>query len=1000
MILRRVVPRRRWARVAAVAAAAAVLAAAAVAGVAASPAPVSIRGVRIHVTDGPRGNQHVVLDATFYTPAGGGRVPVILLAHGFGETKAAVAPEAQYLAQSGYAVLIWSARGFGASTGQIGLDSPDYEVRDVEQLVSWLARQPRVLLDAPGNPRVGISGTSYGGGIALLAAAYDQRIDAVVAGSTWNNLATALFPDAAAGAGPAAGVFKKQWTGLLFTQGSAGFGTAAAGQTGAAGGGQAGPGGGQGSTGGQQSAGSPAAGSFPQAEGSRAISKQAALCGRFLPSICTMYQQVAQLGRATPQAVSLLLRSSPASVASRMRAPTLLIQGEHDSLFGLDQADANYQALRRNGTPADMVWFAGGHDGGDQETSRTNALTAAWFGRWLAPGHAGRHASTGQPGFAVTRALGFDPSTDTASLGVATAAAYPGLGGTSQTLVRLAGRAQTVANPAGGTPASISAFPGLGSLGAAGLTFDMPGQGAAFTSGPLARQLQLTGSPTVRVRVTAPTGATLFAKLYDVDQAGNETLPNQLVAPLRVRPATAAQDVTIRLPAADYNFAAGHRLRLVLTTTDFAYASSPAPAAYQVALAGRGVLVPAEPALTVVSGGLPWWVWAAPAAALLVAIGLLVPGRRRAGGTGVPELADVPLEITGLTKRYRDGQLAVDDLSVRVERGQILGLLGPNGAGKTTTLRALMGLLHPDAGTITIFGHQVHAGSPALSRLGSFVEGPGFLPHLSGRANLELYWRATGRSAGSAQLAEVLQIAGLGAAIDRPVRTYSRGMSQRLAIAQAMLGMPELLVLDEPMNGLDPPQIREMREVLLRYAAGGRTVILSSHLLGEVEQTCSHVVVMSLGRRLAAGPVSEIIGESGALIVGTSQADRAVSVLTGLAGIEGAEVHPDGVLVHPDGVAASEVVAALVHAGVPVDRVDRSRRLEEAFLALIAAPEGDPARMPQSPPPARLGETPAAERSRLPALDRPPKAPRRYGSRPAQNPPPEASEAPARGADK
>jgi ABC-2 type transport system ATP-binding protein len=306
----------------------------------------------------------------------------------------------------------------------------------------------------------------------------------------------------------------------------------------------------------------------------------------------------------------------------------------------------------------------------------------------------------------------------------------------------------------------------------------------------------------------------------------------------------------------------------------------------------------------------------------------------------VPELAGVPLDITGLTKRYRDGQLAVDRVSLRVERGQILGLLGPNGAGKTTTLRILMGLIHQDAGAVMIFGRPVRPGAPALSRLGSFVEGPGFLPHLSGRANLDLYWRATGRPAADSHLAEVLAIAGLGAAIDRPVRAYSRGMRQRLAIAQAMLGLPDLLVLDEPMNGLDPPQIREMRDVLVQYAADGRTVILSSHMLAEVEQTCTHVVVMGLGRRLAAGPVSEIVGAGSALVVGTTQAQRAVSVLTALDGVEGAERHPDGVLVHPNGVAASAVVAALVQAGIPVDRVMPNRRLEDAFLALIAGPPG------------------------------------------------------------
>src|SRR6266705_2922035 len=173
------------------AAAAVLVIAVATALVAASrPVPVSTRNLRIAVTDGPHDNQEVVLDATFFTPPGNGRVPAVLLAHGFGETKNAVRPQAEQLARAGFAVLTWSARGFGRSTGQIALDSPDYEVKDVEQLVTWLAR---------------------------LAAAYDHRIDAIVPQITWNNLATALFPDEAGG-GPRRGVFKKQWAGLLFTQ--------------------------------------------------------------------------------------------------------------------------------------------------------------------------------------------------------------------------------------------------------------------------------------------------------------------------------------------------------------------------------------------------------------------------------------------------------------------------------------------------------------------------------------------------------------------------------------------------------------------------------------------------------------------------------------------------------------------------------------------------------------------------------------------------------------
>ncbi|MGZ4435293.1 MAG: CocE/NonD family hydrolase [Trebonia sp.] len=892
-------------------------------------APVDARDVRIAVLDGPHGDQHVLLDATLFTPAGPGKVPAILLAHGFGETKEAVRPQATQLARAGFAVLTWSARGFGASTGQIALDSPDYEVKDVEQLVSWLATQPRIALDRPGDPRVGIAGASYGGGIALLAAAYDHRIDAIVPEITWNNLASALFPNAT-GTGPQDGVFKKQWAGLLFTQGAVGFGTGlgAAAPT------------------------PPSRATSPPPSAAQTV-PPSAQCGRFLPQICAIYEQAATTGRPTAQAISLLLRSSPASVASRIDVPTLLIQGLNDSLFGLDQADTNYAAIRHNGAPVDMVWFAGGHDGGDQETARVDELTLRWFNRWLKPAHppSGAHG-TGQPGFAVSRDLGFDPSSDQELLGIATAATYPGLGGTRQATVHLTGPAQLVINPPGGAPPSISVFPGLGSLGSTGpttssagsasggVTFDMPGQSAAFVSAPLRAPLRVTGAPTVDIRVTGAAEVTLFAKVYDVDQAGNATLPYQLAAPLRVGRATAGRVVSVRLPAMDYGFAAGHRLRLVLTTTDFAYATPAAPSTYQVALAGPGLSVPSDPALEIVNGGVPWWTWAAPIAALVAAAVILTARRRRTHDPVDPDLADVPLEITGLTKRYRDGQLAVDDLSLRVQRGQILGLLGPNGAGKTTTLRALMGLIQPAAGTITIFGRRVHSGSPALSRLGSFVEGPGFLPHLSGRANMDLYWRATGRPAADSHMSEVLAIAGLGAAIDRRVRAYSRGMCQRLAIAQAMLGLPDLLVLDEPMNGLDPPQIREMRDVLVRYAADGRAVILSSHMLGEVEQTCTHVVVMHLGRRLAAGPVGEIVGDGAALIVSTSEADRAVTVLLGMGGIGRAEPHPDGVLVHPDGVPASAVVAALVGAGIPVDRVVPNRRLEDAFLALIAGPGG------------------------------------------------------------
>jgi ABC-2 type transport system ATP-binding protein len=195
-----------------------------------------------------------------------------------------------------------------------------------------------------------------------------------------------------------------------------------------------------------------------------------------------------------------------------------------------------------------------------------------------------------------------------------------------------------------------------------------------------------------------------------------------------------------------------------------------------------------------------------------------------------------------------------------------------------------MGLIRPTAGSAWVFGELVEAGAPVLSRIGAFVEGPGLLPHLSGRDNLRLFWAATGRPAEDAEMDTALDIAGLGESIDRRVKTYSQGMRQRLAIAQAMLGLPELLVLDEPTNGLDPPQIAEMREVLRDYAATGRTVVISSHLLAEVEQTCTHVIVMHRGMLVAAGSVAEIAG-SGPTQLAVDDPHRAMEVLAAM-GIE------------------------------------------------------------------------------------------------------------------
>jgi ABC-2 type transport system ATP-binding protein len=292
--------------------------------------------------------------------------------------------------------------------------------------------------------------------------------------------------------------------------------------------------------------------------------------------------------------------------------------------------------------------------------------------------------------------------------------------------------------------------------------------------------------------------------------------------------------------------------------------------------------------------------------------------------------------VRGLRKEYGKF-VAVSTVDFSVERGQVVGLLGPNGAGKTTSLRVLMGMTRATAGEIYIFGHPLTPGSPVLSRLGALVEGPGFLPHLSGEANLRLFWKATGRPYADAHLDEAVEIAGLGGAIHRRVKTYSHGMKQRLAIAQAMLGLPELLVLDEPTDGLDPPQIAEMRRVLRQYATDGRAVLVSSHLLAEVEQTCTHVVVVNKGEVVASGRVEEIVGDSPSVQFDVSDVDGARGILGGLPGVRSVTPveHAPALVVDLDGTPRAEAVAALVNAGIGVDRVVPRRRLEDAFLSLV-----------------------------------------------------------------
>ncbi|HEV7791908.1 MAG TPA: CocE/NonD family hydrolase C-terminal non-catalytic domain-containing protein, partial [Pseudonocardia sp.] len=526
-------------------------------------------------------------------------------------------------------------------------------------------------------------------------------------------------------------VFKKSWAGLFFGSGS-GIDPAAI-------------------LGGAAPSGGPGA-ADPQ-------------CGRFTAEICRMYLGIATTGRATPAVEALLDRRSPRSVLDRITAPTLLVQGQADSLFPLAEADANARGIAANGTPVRVAWYSGGHDasGSPADQDRVKFLTLQWLDKYVK-----KDGSAGTS-FTFSNSGGLNVSTGRVTSTGFSAPGYPGLAGSeTPRRIAVAGPPQTIAAPPGGSPAAISTVPGLGAASAlvGGATIDVPGQVASFVSAPLDRAVDVVGAPVVRLRVASLTGeAVLFAKLYSVGPDGRSTLPQGLVAPLRLtglpRTLDAAKPVPVTLPAVAYRVEAGQRLRLAVSTTDQAYALPTEPTTYRVAAAGD-VTLPAVAATPLAASGTLWTrLLAGLVAALVLALtaGVLIARvrRRRAESIVDQQNEDRPLVIRNLSKAYDDGFVAVRDLSFTVERGQVLGLLGPNGAGKTTTLRMLMGLIRPSGGEVQVFGHRISAGAPVLSRLGSFVEGTGFLPHLSGMDNLRLYWRATGRPGADAQLDEALE---------------------------------------------------------------------------------------------------------------------------------------------------------------------------------------------------------------------------------------------------
>ena len=295
------------------------------------------------------------------------------------------------------------------------------------------------------------------------------------------------------------------------------------------------------------------------------------------------------------------------------------------------------------------------------------------------------------------------------------------------------------------------------------------------------------------------------------------------------------------------------------------------------------------------------------------------------------------VEARGLTKHY-GGIVAVQDLDLNVRRGEVYGFLGPNGAGKTTTLRMLLGLIRPTNGSATVAG--AHPGSPdSLGKVGAIVETPAFYPYLSGYQNLRVLAGICGVPA--SRIGPALDEVELTPRAGHKFATYSMGMKQRLGVAAALLKEPELLILDEPTNGLDPQGMADMRKLITELGQGRRTVLISSHLLNEVELMCTRVGVIQRGRMVAEGTIDELRGAAH-LTVRAEPAERARALLEAEAGPSSVSLDGDGAFrIKLDVSRAAEINRKLVEAGIAVSELTAGERsLEEVFMELTGTEAG------------------------------------------------------------
>lgn len=539
----------------------------------------------VPVLDGPNNDHQTTIDTRLYVPDNattGTPQPAILMTHGFGLSKLAgeVVSTATFLARHGYVVLTYTAQGFGKSTGCVTLQSRTYDVKDARQLITKvLEARPEVKRDGKG-AIVGMTGGSYGGGIQANVAEADQRIRAINPSRTWNNLAYSLDPNNYVASGDPTGlshelnqqgVFKQQWTALFFASGNGN------------------------PVGGVPPTGTPA-GTCPQdklASGDP-TTVAGAPCPGFYAAVCETFARVNTTGNADDADRALLADASGVTQIDKLKVPTLLFQGQSDTLFNLNDASATYLALKRAGTPVQMVWNSGGHGGYDSlpgecdvygrgtggadfkglDSCYLTLRTLTFFDHWLrgkpdrSPGFSWFQDWESFPGTGPTTQYGDAPAFPLKEQGRYTLA-----GGGKLVSGGAAPGSEVIVNPVGGLPAAYSEtsnFTGPNSSPRVPLPpTEIPGQHADFDTDLFFTAHTSVGIPTLTVRLahTAPTDLVLYVKAYDVGPDGAELI-HRLIAPARIPSAALAQPVQIKLLGFAHRFAAAHHLRLTLSTTD------------------------------------------------------------------------------------------------------------------------------------------------------------------------------------------------------------------------------------------------------------------------------------------------------------------------------------------------------------------------------------------------------------------------------------------------